>query len=300
DAEHALDACAGDLGVAFAAALPSAAAVVLSDYAKGTLARVPELIAACKAAGRPVFIDPKGTDFERYRGATALTPNRGEFEAVVGACGSEAELLEKGGRLRAALDIELLLVTRGGEGMTLFQAEAPPLTLPAEAREVFDVSGAGDTVIALFAAGVAARLAPADAAALANLGAGIVVGKIGVATVTRAELMRELHARGSGGRSVVGEDELAAFVREAQARGERVVMTNGCFDVLHAGHVAYLEEAKALGDRLVVAVNDDASVTRLKGAGRPIVPLEDRMAVVAGLAAVDWVVAFSEDTPARL
>src|SRR5690606_32753386 len=258
DAEHALDACAGDLGVAFAAALPSAAAVVLSDYAKGTLARVPELIAACKAAGRPVFIDPKGTDFERYRGATALTPNRGEFEAVVGACGSEAELLEKGGRLRAALGIELLLVTRGGEGMTLFQAEAPPLTLPAEAREVFDVSGAGDTVIALFAAGVAARLAPADAAALANLGAGIVVGKIGVATVTRAELMRELHARGAGGRSVVDEEQLAAFVREAKARGERVVMTNGCFDVLHAGHVAYLEEAKALGDRLVVAVNDDA------------------------------------------
>jgi D-beta-D-heptose 7-phosphate kinase/D-beta-D-heptose 1-phosphate adenosyltransferase len=300
DAEHALDACAGELATAFAAALTVADAVVLSDYAKGTLARVAELVAACKASQRPVFIDPKGADFERYRGATAHTPNRGELEAVVGPCRVEAELLEKGGKLRAALELDLLLVTRGGEGMTLFQSAAPPLTLPAEAREVFDVSGAGDTVIALFAAGIAVGMPPADAAALANLGAGIVVGKIGVATVTRGELARELHARGSGGRGLVEEQELTALVHEAKARGERVVMTNGCFDVLHAGHVAYLEEAKSLGDRLVVAVNDDASVTRLKGAGRPVVPLEDRMSVLAGLAAVDWVVPFAEDTPARL
>ncbi|HET7131464.1 MAG TPA: D-glycero-beta-D-manno-heptose 1-phosphate adenylyltransferase, partial [Gammaproteobacteria bacterium] len=139
-----------------------------------------------------------------------------------------------------------------------------------------------------------------DAAALANLGAGIVVGKIGAATVSRSELTRALHMQGSGGRGLVQLPELLALVAEAKARGERVVLTNGCFDILHAGHVSYLEEAKSCGDRLIVAVNDDASVRRLKGPSRPITPLADRMAVLAGLAAVDWVVPFGEDTPAEL
>jgi len=190
--------------------------------------------------------------------------------------------------------------SRGEQGMTLFEQGAEPLTLPAQAREVFDVTGAGDTVIALLGAGVAAGLAAADAAALANLGAGIVVGKIGAATASRSELWRALHAQGSGGRGLVDVPELVALVAEAKSRGERVVLTNGCFDILHAGHVAYLEEAKACGDRLVVAVNDDDSVRRLKGANRPLNPLADRMAVLAGLASVDWVVPFSEDTPAKL
>jgi len=140
----------------------------------------------------------------------------------------------------------------------------------------------------------------ADAVALANIAAGLVVGKIGVAQVSPAELKAELHRRGFGGRGLVAADELVAILDEARARGDRIVMTNGCFDILHAGHVSYLEEAKALGDQLVVAVNDDASVARLKGPSRPITPLADRMAVLAGLAAVDWVVPFAEDTPARL
>jgi D-beta-D-heptose 7-phosphate kinase/D-beta-D-heptose 1-phosphate adenosyltransferase len=165
---------------------------------------------------------------------------------------------------------------------------------------VFDVSGAGDTVIALLGAGVAAGMAPTDAAALANLGASIVVGKIGVATASRSELQRALHAEGSGGRGLVELPELVAVVAEAKARGERVVLTNGCFDILHAGHVSYLEEAKSCGDRLIVAVNDDDSVRRLKGSSRPINTLSDRMAVLAGLASVDWVVPFGEDTPAEL
>jgi D-beta-D-heptose 7-phosphate kinase/D-beta-D-heptose 1-phosphate adenosyltransferase len=246
-----------------------------------------------------VFVDPKGTDFQRYRGAFALTPNRNEFEAVVGRCATEDEFLRKGRKLRADLDIEALLVTRGEHGMTLFTA-GEPHTLPTQAREVFDVTGAGDTVIAVLAAGIAAGLNAQDAAGLANLGAGIVVGKIGVATASRSELLHALHIQGSGGRGLVELPELLAHVAEAKARGERVVMTNGCFDILHAGHVSYLEEAKACGDRLIVAVNDDASVRRLKGPSRPITPLADRMAVLAGLAAVDWVVPFSEDTPAEL
>jgi D-beta-D-heptose 7-phosphate kinase/D-beta-D-heptose 1-phosphate adenosyltransferase len=183
--------------------------------------------------------------------------------------------------------------------MMLFEQDAEPVTLPTQAREVFDVTGAGDTVIALLGAGVAAGLAPADAAALANLGAGIVVGKIGAATASRSELQRALHSQGSGGRGLVDLPELVALVAEAKARGERVVFTNGCFDILHAGHVSYLEEAKSR-DRLIVAVNDDDSVRRLKGASRPVNPLADRMAVLAGLASVDWVVPFSEDTPAEL
>jgi D-beta-D-heptose 7-phosphate kinase/D-beta-D-heptose 1-phosphate adenosyltransferase len=300
DAELSLQSCAQEFGVKFAKALPHADAVVLSDYGKGTLSRVAELIALARAAKIPVLIDPKGTDFKRYRGAYALTPNRGEFEAVVGPCSDEAELLRKGAALRADLGLDVLLVTRGEQGMTLFEQDAEPLTLPTRAREVFDVTGAGDTVIALLGAGIAAGLAPADAAALANLGAGLVVGKIGVASVGRSELQRALHAKGSGGRGLVELPELALLVAEAKARGERVVFTNGCFDILHAGHVSYLEEAKSCGDRLIVAVNDDDSVRRLKGATRPVNSLADRMAVLAGLAAVDWVVPFSQDTPAEL
>jgi D-beta-D-heptose 7-phosphate kinase/D-beta-D-heptose 1-phosphate adenosyltransferase len=301
DAEQSLAACAEEFGKSFAELVRGMDAVVLSDYAKGTLARAPELVAACRAAGVPVFIDPKGTDFKRYRGAFALTPNRGEFEAVVGPCADEADLVRKGEALRADLDLQTLLVTRGEHGLTLIRRDAPPLTLPARAREVFDVTGAGDTMIALFAAGVAAGLDPGEAAALANLGAGIVVGRIGVAALTRSELQLALHRLGSGGGDgVVALDDLIALVAEAKSRGERVVLTNGCFDILHAGHVAYLEEARSCGDRLVVAVNDDASVRRLKGASRPVTGLADRMAILAGLAAVDWVVPFSDDTPADL
>jgi D-beta-D-heptose 7-phosphate kinase/D-beta-D-heptose 1-phosphate adenosyltransferase len=300
DAEQSLQGCADELGSLYERLVRQADVVILSDYAKGTLCRVEELVATAGAAKVPVLIDPKGTDFKRYRNAYALTPNRAEFEAVAGRCSDEADLKRKGEALRKDLDLDVLLVTRGEQGMTLFEQDAEPLTLPAQAREVFDVTGAGDTVIALLGAGVAAGMTAADAAALANLGAGIVVGKIGAATASRSELQRALHSQGSGGRGFVDLPELVALVAEAKARGERVVLTNGCFDILHAGHVSYLEEAKSCGDRLIVAVNDDDSVRRLKGASRPINSLADRMAVLGGLASVDWVVPFSEDTPAEL
>ena len=298
DAEQPLDACADELAERVEAALPATDIVLLSDYAKGSLSRVEVLIEACLAANVRALVDPKGRDFGKYRGSSALTPNESEFATVAGSWQQEEELLSKAESLRAELALELLLVTRGPRGMALVSSGAPPLTLAAQAREVFDVTGAGDTVLALLGASLAAGVSPGDAAALANLGAGIVVGKIGVATVSRAELSLALHRRSSGGRGPVELDELAAIVADAKVRGERIVMTNGCFDILHAGHVSYLEEAKALGDRLVVAVNDDDSVRRLKGAPRPITPLADRMAVLAGLAAVDWVVPFADDTPA--
>jgi D-beta-D-heptose 7-phosphate kinase/D-beta-D-heptose 1-phosphate adenosyltransferase len=200
----------------------------------------------------------------------------------------------------AELELEALLVTRSEKGMLLVQAGEEPLFMSTQAREVFDVTGAGDTVIATFAATHAAGADFEQAAGLANLAAGLVVRKIGVASVTPWELRVALHQRGQGGRGLVSEAELKSLLDEARGRGESIVMTNGCFDVLHAGHVAYLEEAKSLGDRLIVAVNDDDSVRRLKGASRPFNSLADRMLVLAGLASVDWVVPFSEHTPARL
>ena len=280
--------------------LDKAGAVVLSDYGKGTLAEVRELIKVCRDANVPVLVDPKGTDFSKYGGASLLTPNQAEFEAVVGPCSSEDEMVERAREMVDDLDLAALLVTRSEKGMLLVEADAEPLFLSTQAREVYDVTGAGDTVIATLAGAVACGQGLPAAAALANLAAGLVVRKIGVATVTPGELSAALHQRGQGGRGLVSVDELLALVAESHERNERVIMTNGCFDVLHAGHVAYLEEAKSLGDRLVVAVNDDESVRRLKGESRPINALEDRLLVLAGLAAVDWVVPFSEDTPASL
>ena len=277
-----------------------AGAVVLSDYGKGALSEVTAMIAACRDAGVPVLVDPKGTDFEKYRGASLMTPNQTEFEAVAGKSDSDEDLVERARAMMDELQLDALLVTRSEKGMLLVETGAEPLFLSTQAREVYDVTGAGDTVIATLAAALGSGQNLASAAALANIAAGLVVRKIGVATVTPGEISAALHQRGQGGRGLVDLDTLLALVDESRGRNERVIMTNGCFDVLHAGHVAYLEEAKSLGDRLIVAVNDDDSVRRLKGESRPINALEDRLLVLAGLAAVDWVVPFEEDTPSRL
>lgn len=276
------------------------AALVLSDYGKGTLEQTPELIAAARAAGVPVLVDPKGLDFERYRGATLITPNLSEFEAVAGPCAHDDQLVERGEQMRAGLELEALLITLGDRGMLLLRQGHDPLHLPTRAREVFDVTGAGDTVIAVVASALAAGRDLAEAAGLANLAAGIVVGKLGTAFVSPVELRGALRHQRGGWSSVLSEEDLLLAVEEARSLGERLVMTNGCFDLLHEGHVAYLEQARRLGDRLIVAVNDDASVRRLKGNERPVNTLARRMAVLAGLASVDWVVPFSEDTPERL
>ncbi|MEA3278650.1 MAG: bifunctional D-glycero-beta-D-manno-heptose-7-phosphate kinase/D-glycero-beta-D-manno-heptose 1-phosphate adenylyltransferase HldE [Pseudomonadota bacterium] len=279
-------------------ALPQADLLVISDYAKGTVADPRALIARAKRHGKPVLVDPKGRDFTRYRGATVLTPNRSELEEIVGPCTDDAALVEKGHRLRADLDLDALLVTIGERGMLLLPAHGEALHLPTRAREVYDVTGAGDTVIGVLAAALAVGEDMPAAAALANCAAGLVVGKLGTATVTARELERA--RRGTEWHTVLDEKEVLGAVAAAKAQGERVVMTNGCFDILHEGHVAYLQQARLLGDRLIVAVNDDASVRRLKGAHRPVNPLEQRMAVLAGLTSVDWVTAFGEDTPEAL
>ncbi len=275
-------------------------AVVLSDYAKGTLREPAPLIEAARAAGCHVIVDPKGRDLSIYRGASLVTPNLSEFEGVVGRCADADEVAERAVALCDQHGIDAMLVTRGEHGMTLVRSGEAPLHMSARARDVFDVTGAGDTVIATLATALAAGAGLPLATALANVAGGIVVGKLGTATVSAAELRRALHEHEPDGHGALTEADLLRAVADARARGERIVMTNGCFDILHAGHVGFLEQARNRGDRLIVAVNDGDSVRRLKGATRPVTPLEQRMAVVAGLAAVDWVVAFSEDTPARL
>ncbi|MDQ7074203.1 MAG: bifunctional D-glycero-beta-D-manno-heptose-7-phosphate kinase/D-glycero-beta-D-manno-heptose 1-phosphate adenylyltransferase HldE [Gammaproteobacteria bacterium] len=286
----------------FQALLPQANLVVLSDYAKGTLDSISsQLIAACQAADVPVLVDPKGGDFSCYAGATLITPNLSEFEAIVGSCKNELELMARADTLMQELSLEALLVTRSEAGMSLFHRGLAPQHLPAEVHEVYDVTGAGDTVIAVLAASLACGFSMADGATLANRAAGLVVAKLGASSVSLAE-MRAAFALESAGisRGVVGQEALLLRVAEAKHLGESVVMTNGCFDILHAGHVQYLQQAKALGDRLIVAVNDDASVAALKGAERPLNPLAERMALLAALTCVDWVVAFSGETPEEL
>lgn len=281
-------------------ALPHVKAVILSDYAKGALEHVQQLIQKARAAKVPVFIDPKGADFERYRGATLLTPNMAEFEHVVGKVKSDQELVDKGLALIEEFDLEALLVTRSEHGMTLLRRGQKPFHLPTLAKEVYDVTGAGDTVISVLAASVSAGKPLDEACALANAAAGVVVGKLGTSTVSTIELAEAVHGSKDTDYGVIGEQALIEAVKKAQAKGEKVVMTNGCFDILHAGHVSYLNHAGQLGDRLIVAVNTDESVKRLKGPGRPVNPTDRRMAVLAALGAVDWVVPFSEDTPQRL
>lgn len=275
-------------------------AVILSDYQKGTLAQVQTLIQLAKQQGLPVLIDPKGNDFSKYRGATLLTPNLKEFETIVGHCQTEAELEAKGYRLIETLELAALLITRSERGMTLLEPGQPALHIPTQARDVFDVTGAGDTVIGVLAAALAVGQPLKQAVFWANLAAGLVVGKLGAATVNVAELEQALDHGSEKDLGIVTESRLKVLREKAREQGHTIVMTNGCFDLLHAGHVSYLREAKALGDYLIVAVNDDDSVKRLKGPSRPIVPLAERMAVLAGLKAVDYVIPFSEETPTRL
>ncbi|MBI0113844.1 MULTISPECIES: bifunctional D-glycero-beta-D-manno-heptose-7-phosphate kinase/D-glycero-beta-D-manno-heptose 1-phosphate adenylyltransferase HldE [unclassified Gilliamella] len=281
-------------------ALSTSKVLVLSDYAKGALTAVQAMIKQAQKGNVPILVDPKGTDFERYRGATLLTPNMSEFEAVVGVCKTDQEIIEKGYQLIKQYDLKALLVTRSEKGMTLLQLDKPVYHLPTQAKEVFDVTGAGDTVIATLAASLAAGQSLEESCFLANAAAGVVVGKLGTSTVSQVELSNAIRARTDDGFGVMTEETLKEEIRKARLRGEKIVMTNGCFDILHAGHVSYLANARKLGDRLVVAVNSDASVKQLKGSSRPINPLMQRMIVLGALDSVDWVVPFEEETPQRL
>ncbi|MCX8053046.1 MAG: D-glycero-beta-D-manno-heptose 1-phosphate adenylyltransferase, partial [Armatimonadetes bacterium] len=278
--------------------------VILSDYAKGALSEevCRTVISLCRERGVPVFADPKAGNYAKYSGATAITPSRMELAELgrVGSSDLEA-LAEVGERTRHELGLDFMVVTLGEDGLALIRSGVAE-HIPAVARDVFDVTGAGDTVIATLAAGVVAGLELGDAVRLANLAAGVVVGKSGTATVKRTEL---LDAISLGQARLLSDkictlDALLERVSKWRLQGEVIGFTNGCFDVLHAGHVTYLQRARAEADRLIVGLNSDRSVRRLKGEGRPIIPQDQRALVLAALTSVDAVVLFDEDTPIEL
>jgi D-beta-D-heptose 7-phosphate kinase / D-beta-D-heptose 1-phosphate adenosyltransferase len=279
-------------------------AVVLSDYAKGMISEEVAQVAIVEARRRhiPVLVDPKGIDWSKYRGATTITPNAGEMAAVVGVSGSDLDgVLNAAKRLQQQLGLDFLTFTRGEHGIVHIEGDTID-QVPTRAKEVFDVSGAGDTVIATLAASLAYGLTRPDSIRLANCAAGIVVGKLGTVPIGSEELLHELVAAISGGgeSKLLSVDEAAVRMETWRNRGEVVIFCNGCFDILHAGHVQLLQRARTLGDRLVVGLNSDDSVRRLKGSERPINPQGDRAVVLAGLGCVDAVVIFEQNTPLEL
>jgi D-beta-D-heptose 7-phosphate kinase / D-beta-D-heptose 1-phosphate adenosyltransferase len=300
DAERVAALCA-----ACDAALAEVAVVVLSDYAKGVLAGpvLAHVLRAATAAGRIVIADPKRTDFAAYRGATVLTPNEAELRLADGSPLPDREAVEAAAsRALAATQGTAVLVTRSEKGVAMIRADAPPLHLPARAREVADVSGAGDTLVAALAVALAAGAGLDEAARLANITAGLAVAKRGTATVSAHELLGALHLEEllASEEKIVPAEAAAARVAAWHARGLKVGFANGCFDLIHPGHVHLLRAARAACDRLVVALNTDASVRRLKGESRPVQSETARATVMASLAPVDLVTLFDEDTPLDL
>ncbi|MEO6806398.1 MAG: bifunctional D-glycero-beta-D-manno-heptose-7-phosphate kinase/D-glycero-beta-D-manno-heptose 1-phosphate adenylyltransferase HldE [Edaphobacter sp.] len=284
-------------------------AVVLSDYAKGALstALCEAVIRAARSAGVPVLADPKTPDFSKYSGATTVCPNLGELAAATGVSTQRTEaLLAAGQTLVAEHDLKFLTVTMSEKGISVLRPASTGSTgiyhSPARAREVFDVSGAGDTVIATLAACLAGGLQIETAVELANLAAGIVVGKVGTVPIAAHELVAVLTPSSglSAGEKILDLERVKSRVAEWRASGETIVFTNGCFDLLHVGHITLLEDCRRFGSKLVLGLNADASVCRLKGPSRPIVSERERARVMAALAAVDAVVLFEEDTPLEL
>ncbi len=297
----------GQASEAMLALLPArvkaAQAVVLSDYGKGVLtpAVLRTVIDTARAAGVPVLVDPKGSDFTRYRGATLVTPNRKEAEQALGrALGSLDLLPQAADDLMKNAELDAAVITLGPDGIYFKEKRGSGGHVTAQARAVFDVTGAGDTVVAQLAIYLAAKKSLREAVALANQAAGIVVGRLGTHAVTRKELVARLREARPHEGKVVQPGELDLFLAAWRKEGRRIVFTNGCFDVLHVGHIEYLRFARAHGDVLLVGANDDASVRRLKGESRPVNPLADRMGVLAALEMVDAVTSFSEDTPAKI
>lgn len=276
-------------------------AVVISDYAKGvcTPYLCQALIAKCRERGIPVYVDPKGRDYRKYAGATAIKPNRVEMIELAHAMGwSFVGPVDAARQLREMLSLEFVALTLGAQGIAVVQTHGVH-EMPTVAREVFDVSGAGDTVMATMVAALGSGLGLMDGVALANLAAAEVIARTGTSPVRREELLLAILAsdRVHGARKLVPVEELKLLVHAWKAQGLKVAVTNGCFDLLHAGHVRLLEDSAAETDRLIVAINSDASIARLKGPQRPLMPVEMRGIVLSALECIDALVVFEEDTP---
>ncbi len=286
----------------FNSAITQVDAVIFSDYAKGCLRNIRDLISQANTVGKAVFVDPKSVDLSIYASATMLTPNFVEFCVAAGIYPGidvdEQVIVSAAEKIRARLQLEALLITRGEQGMTLVEKSKPAVRLIAQAHEVYDTTGAGDTVISVLASAYTCGQTFLQSMRLANAAAGLAVMKAGTTIVNVDELA---HAAGGGDVSgVYSVTEIVGLVEQLRVKGQTIVVTNGCFDLLHLGHIEYLKEAALLGDKLIVLVNDDDSVRRLKGAGRPINRLNERMQLLVALEPVDCVVPFSDDTPESL
>jgi D-beta-D-heptose 7-phosphate kinase/D-beta-D-heptose 1-phosphate adenosyltransferase len=274
-------------------------AVIVSDYGKGFFHKdvIDGLIAECRRREIPVFVDPKGRDFTRYRGAHAITPNSREAHEATGIQTSTEEgLSDAADAISGSTGCPLVVITRGADGLAIRNSVGHLTMIPTSAREVFDVTGAGDTFVAWLTLGVAAGLSPEESAALANTAAGIAVARTGPAVVSPLDIRQAL-APGRLGKKIVSEYDLAALGKDLHQQGKSIVLTNGCFDFLHAGHVAFLQQAKNLGDVLVLATNCDETIQRLKGERRPVIAQRQREELLASIEAVDYVTVFSGDTP---
>jgi len=278
-------------------------AVILSDYGKGVLTpRVCQtIIQMAKTLQKRVLVDPKGRDYSKYRGASLLTPNKKEAKEATGIeINDEASLKKALECLKKECELEFSVITLSEDGIGIFDQALE--RIPTIAQEVYDVTGAGDTVIASLAYGLSLGYPLRECALFANAAAAVVVGKIGSATATHGEIAEYLHSshQGESQERILSRDSIQKIAKQWRSRGRKIVFTNGCFDILHAGHVQYLQKAKACGDCLIVGLNSDASVRRLKGELRPINSQEDRALVLSGLEAVDYVVVFDEETPYEL
>ncbi len=279
-------------------------AIILSDYGKGilTLPLLKNIISLCREKGIMVIVDPKGRDLSRYKGATIMTPNKKEALLGMGLENEEApDIKEIGQRMLKELDLQGLVITLGAEGMSIFLPGKPPKLIPARAREVYDVSGAGDTVVASITLSLASGAELVQAGEIANLAAGIVVGKIGTATVTQQEILAYSDSKYAITNKIINNhEELSRLLAIHKQKGKKIIFTNGCFDLIHLGHIRLLHEAKSFGEILVVGLNTDESVRRLKGPARPCLEEEERAHIIASLDCVDYVTLFSEDTPLNL
>jgi len=280
--------------------MPLQDAILISDYGKGVLTDfvLKQIISHAKKMNIPLFVDPKGNDFSKYMGATCITPNKKEAQAATGIeLNDEADIIEAGRSLLYLCGSDAILITRGHDGMSLFMKNGEVHHIPTRAKDVYDVTGAGDTVLSVLGAGIAAGLMFQQAAELANLAAGIVVGKIGTSSVSPEEMLE--HA--AMGESVLKKtgllNDLLKSISLLKSQKKRIVFTNGCFDLLHVGHIKYLQKARELGDFLIVAINSDDSVKRLKGERRPLISEDERAMILSALECVDYVLIFKEDTP---
>ena len=275
-------------------------AIIFSDYAKGTLKDIQRLIMISNKNKLPIVVDPKGNQFSKYKNATIITPNFSEFELVVGKCQSETDISIKGNQLIDDLNLKALLITRSEKGMTLIQKNCKSQNLHTLAKEVYDVTGAGDTVVASLGAALGAGISISDAAYLSNCAAGIVVGKLGTSTVEIDEISEILNKNQYTRKLISDENELIRFLEIKKKQIKTIVFTNGCFDLIHPGHIDYLKKAKGFGDLLIVGINSDKSIVRIKGEDRPINNLETRIKNLEAFPFIDKIIPFNEDTPENL